>query len=744
MSNQMQRPNAVPLADQADQNEEEIDLLYYLYVLNKYKWTVLGMSVIIAIITALYTNTLVPMYQSTATLLIESQEEKVVSIQEVYGLPGANAQYFETQNQILRSRELAKRVVDELNLVTNPEFDPKAQSDGFISKLNPLTWIARLRASDSGAAGAPASNALITNSVVEKFINQLDIAPLRNSQLINISFESQDPQLAAMVPNVLAKTYIDSVLEGRLGVTKQAADWIVERLANLRDNVDKSEQALQQFLEKENLVDVQGVDSMATKELKDLSTELMSARKELTEYEEMARHLSELKGKPIQAYESLPAVLRDPTVQRAKDQQTSAQLKVTELSKRYGPKHPKMISAEDELASTTRNLETAIQNVVSSLNKEYDSSRSKVSEVEHQLFSSREQVKHINSKENELHKLQREVETNRQLYDMFLTRYKETNIAGDLKSANARVVDQAVVPSGPFKPNKIRIVLISVLLSLFIGIVLAFIHDSLDNTIKSTHDVERLLLLPVLSILPKLTVSKGEEEKILHYFSEHSDTKFAENVRTIRTGVLLTGIDEKKKSILVTSSVPSEGKSVVSANLALALGQMGKVLLIDADMRRPTIAKVFNLDKNQSSGLSHFIAKTEALDQCIHYFMKDNIYVMPAGVIPPNPLELLSSKRFQSGLEKILEAFDYIVLDSAPIMAVSDSIVLSQYVNSIAYVIKADDTSHHLVKDGLKRLRHVNAPIVGVVLNQVSAPKSPGRYNYYDSDYYHYYGYEKK
>ena len=724
-------------------DEGEIDLRHYLYVLNKYKWSILGLTLAVVLLTALYVFNMEVIYQATATLLIEAQEEKVVSIQEVYGLPSQSTQYFETQNQILQSRELAERVLNTLDLAKHPEFDPAVRKSGSRISLNPLNWIPRDWLPGSASVDGQSSPQHAENALVGNFMGRLKVTPVRNSQLIKISFEAHDAELAAKVPNTLAQTYIESVLEGRLGVTKQAADWIVERLDNLRVNVEKSEQALHQFLERENLVDVQGVDSLANKELTDLTSELTSARKTMSEYEELSRRVEGMQGQPIDAYESIPAVLKDPTVQRAKEQQTQAQLKLSELSKRYGPKHPKMISAVDELNTTKKYLAVQIDNVVKSLAKEYDSARSKVRETERMLNSSREELKQINSKESELRKLQREVEANRQLYDMFLTRYKETNIAGDMKTANARVVDPAVVPTTPYRPNKKVILLIAMVLALFGGTIIAFLIETLDNTIKSSSDVERLLRLPVLSILPKLHLKKDEEGSIMNYVSENSSTKFSENVRTIRTGVLLTGIDDRKKTILVTSSVPSEGKSVVAANLALALGQMGKVLLIDADMRRPTLGGFFNLAQNDSLGLSNFISETEPLDQCIHFFIKRNIYVMPCGVIPPNPLELLSSKRFQLGLEKIIEAFDYVVLDSPPIIAVSDSVVMSQYVNGIVYVVKADDTAYQLVIDGLKRLRQVNAPVVGVVLNQVAPPKKSGRYGHYSGDYHHYYGYDK-
>jgi capsular exopolysaccharide synthesis family protein len=268
--------------------------------------------------------------------------------------------------------------------------------------------------------------------------------------------------------------------------------------------------------------------------------------------------------------------------------------------------------------------------------------------------------------------------------------------------------------------------------------MIAFLIDALDNTMEDGQDVEEKLRLPVLGILPKLNIWLKKDAKLLRYFTDNNHTAFAENIRTIRSGILLSGLDDEQKVILVTSSIPGEGKSITAVNLALALGQMGNVLLIDCDLRRPSIKEVFGLDSNDI-GLSHFMLGTHTLEEAIHTFKKDRINVMPAGKVPPNPLEMISSRRFAKGMEALKQKFDHIVIDSAPTISVSDAIVMSQLVNQVIYLIKADVTPYQLAQDGIRNLQKVHVPIVGVVLNQVTPPKKSARYGHY----YSYYGYGK-
>jgi len=713
--------------------DDEIDLQQYLYVLSKYKWSILGFTFALSLLVMLVVFSVAPTFKATATILIEAQGQKVVSIEEVYGLPGVNREYFETQNRILQSRYLADKVVDQLNIPKHPEFDPTVEKTDI--QLDPRAWIPK----DWLGTSEPPNEHSIQSRIVSAFMGRLTVKPIRFSQLIEISFEANDPELTAKVANTLAEVYIESDLEGRLNMTKKAADWIAQRLGGLREKVEESEIALQAYREKEGLVDVQGVDSLVAKELDDITLLLVQAQRDVTGIKEIYRQVKELEGQPIQAYESIPVVLRDTTVQNTKEVLSTAELKVAELSKRYGRKHPKMIAAVDEVATAKIYLDKQIMNVVASVAKEYKVIEARARQLQNSFNATRNDVKVINRKENTLRTLQREVDSNRSLYELFLTREKETNVAGDLQAVKARLVDPAVVPTKPSKPQKRLILLITIFIGLIGSAMMAFILEALDNTIKDSADVSRRLDLPMLGTLPKLNIWKDKDRKALRYFSDNSATHFSESIRTIRTGVLLTGMDDEKKVVLVSSSVPNEGKSVVAVNLALSLGPMGRVLLIDADMRRPSILDVFGL-KHSDPGLSHYIAGTKELNECIYHFEDEDIYVMPAGIVPPNPLEMLSSVKFKKAMQAVRESFDHIVIDSAPLIAVSDSIVLSQYVNSIVYVVKADDTPYQAVIEGKNRLQKVHASITGVVLNMHTPAKRSGRYGAYGygSDYYHY------
>jgi succinoglycan biosynthesis transport protein ExoP len=712
-------------------SDDEINLSEYLHILSVYKWAILGFAFVVTLLVSLVVFSLSPVFESTTTILIESEEENIVSIEEVYGIPGANDEYFETQNRILQSRALAEKVIDKLSIATHLEYDPDKQEPGVLNSILSFLPV------ESFQKEEVVSEQGIRNAIVGQFKENLSVATIRNSQLINVTFESTDPELSASVPNTLADVYIKSDLEGRLAITDKATGSLTEQLDELKLNLEKSEKALQQFRDKEKLIDVKGVDSLAAKELDELTEELVEARRNRSAAETAYRQVTALKGKPIEAYETIPAVLKDVGLQDVKRIKSEAERKVAELKKRYGPKHPKMIAANDELVTAKKSVEKQIFNVIEAVKKEYEVARAKESHLSGAMSRSKRDMSNINRKASQLIALERDVEANRNIYETFLSRYKETSAVSDIQPVNARVVDPAVIPTEPAKPKKVLIILIAFVLSLLIATMVAFLIEALDNTMENAQDVEEKLHLSVLGILPKLKIWLNKDVKVLRYYTDNNQTPFAENVRTVRSGLLLSGIDEKQKVILVTSSIPNEGKSMVAVNLAMSLGQMGQsVLLIDCDLRRPSIKKVFELD-SKDVGLSHFMIGTHTLEQATHKYEKEHISVMPAGEVPPNPLEMLSAERFTKGLDVLKKKFDHIVIDSAPSVAVSDAVVLSQLVNQVIYVVKADDTPYQLAQEGIKRLQKVNAPIVGVVLNQVGPPKKSNHY----SHYYGYYGY---
>jgi capsular exopolysaccharide synthesis family protein len=555
---------------------------------------------------------------------------------------------------------------------------------------------------------------------------------VRNSQLVVVSFSSFDQDLAARVPNTLAETFIESDLESRMAMTQKAAEWLRERMGELRSKVDASERALQDYRDRERIVDVKGVAlSGASKQLETLTGSLVEARQKRAEAEAALALVQQIRsGRSQASYDSVPAVLRSPMVQQMKFAEADAEKRLSDASKRYGPEHPKMIQAKAELEAAKENTRRQAEMVVAGLSKELDQARANENAVASALSQSKSDIQGLNRKEFQLGVLEREVQQNRNLYDMFVNRLKETSAAGDLQTTIARVVDPATVPTGAFAPDKNQIVLIAAIATLVIAALMALLLDRLTNAINSTADVEGRLGVPALGVLQKIKgfTKKGFVSE-LAFFNDTQST-FSEAVRTVRTSVLMSSLDEPHKVVVITSSVPEEGKTTLSFNLACALGQVKKVLLVDGDLRRPKVGKLVGRD-SRLPGLADLVAGQAPVSQCVFFDERAGIHVLPAGTVPPNPLELLSSKRFDDVIVRLKDAFDIVVIDSAPLQLVSDAQVLSQFASSVIYVVKADATPYQVAQNGLKKLRRVNAPILGVVLNQLDLEKAEKYYGEY-------------
>jgi capsular exopolysaccharide synthesis family protein len=715
-----------------DLEEEGLDLRHYWSVVWGRKWVIMGLAFMVTLLAALWVTSVTPTYQSTATILIENRQGNVVSIQQVAGSEFSRFEFIPTQVGILQSRELAKRLVERMNLVNHPEYRYDPDAKGF-------NWRAYLPVWMGGKLGAeeepPPTPEEIFDNTIKAVMEALTVTPVRNSMLVEISYEAHDAKLAAKVPNELAEVYIESDLEAKLQMTEKATSWLTERLEGLRQNLEASEQVLQAYREKAGIVET-GTGDTTSSRLDQLNTRLVEARQERVRAEAIYQQVRDLGTKDLERLESIPAVQSHPSVQAVHRGLVEAQLKVSELSQRYGPKHPKMTAAVSARDAARRETHAQIRKVIQGIEKEYQFARSNEASLAREVAGTRSEVQDIDRKEYQLRVFERDVESNRELYDLFLSRSKETGVSADLQSAIARVVDFATVSALPYKPNKTRIVLVALVLGLLLGGLLAFLLEHLDNTFKSTDEVERRLGLAVLGMLPLLKIGgKSAIKRPERAFEEEPKGTFSEAVRTIRTGVVLSGLDNPHKVIVVTSSVPSEGKSTVSINLALALSHMERVLLIDADMRRPTLARHLELGEN-APGLSALVAGTAKGSECVHKLGK--LDIIPSGIVPPNPLELLSSKRFAEVIDKLGEIYDRIVIDSAPTQAVSDSLMLSRLASAVVYVVKADATPYHLAEQGIKRLQHVNAPLLGVVLNQLDTRKAAryyGKYGYYKGGY---------
>lgn len=732
-SPQAQGPATNQFLHEPDAQESSLDFMEYWRTLRKHQWAIGAFALVVTLLAGVIAFVSTPIFEAKTTVLIETNKQKVTNIEDVYGGVGASREYFQTQVEILKSREVAIKTINKLKLYDHPEYDPRAPKKGLAAMLQNIGFVS----DPEDEAPAEWTTQTMSEALAPRFMKELAIEPIRLSQLVVIRFQSADAALAANVTNTLAKTYIENDLDSRYQMTRTANEWLQEQLGDLKQKMTQSEQALQGFREKQGIVSMKEAAQNGTgQQVEQLQSRLIEARTRLAEIESTYKIIKDAQNAGDLA--SQPAVLVNAQVADAKRQATETARKLADASQRYGREHPRYLQADSEAKSAAENLLRQIELVVGGVNNEYERARSTVKMLEGALSSARGTVVNINRKEFELGIYEREVDSNRQMYDMFMKRAKETNVAGDLQTTVARIVDPASVPKEPVKPKKKLIIAAALALGLMLGVAMALLMEVIDNTFKTTADVESRLKQPLLTVVPMLTKKEAERKSSGRKVVDDPNSLFSEAIRTARTGVLLSSVDLDSRTLVVTSSVPGEGKTTVSSNLALAHAMTKKTLLIDADMRRPSVAKSFGLD-GHAPGLSELVAGTAKLSECVQQVDGSNLIVMTSGVIPPNPLELLHSDRFAQTLAALSKTFEIIILDSPPVELVSDAQVIATHASGVIFVTKAQSTPAPLARKALQRLRRSNAHIVGVVLNALDFNKAEKYYGEYSG--YGKYGY---
>ena len=440
----------------------------------------------------------------------------------------------------------------------------------------------------------------------------------------------------------------------------------------------------------------------------------------------------------------VPDILEKSEVINQKSKYASAVSEVSELGLVYGPKHPKMKRAIEARKLAEREYYSILQTTADLLVADYESIAKEIEFEESALSSIKGEISTSNELAFEYDALKRDYEYNKQIYAAFLKQSKETDAVktASVQTINARVLNKAVVPKGPYKPNKKIILAIGMFIGIVLGVLAAFLLEHFDNTFRSSDEVEKKLGVPVIGMLPNIIEKKDEVSPALQ-FVESTKSAFSESIRTLRTGVLLSLPDKTNKSILVTSTVPSEGKTTIAMNLAHSLSHLGDAILVEADLRRPMVKK--NMGGKNAKGLSSFISGESGFSESITVDARSkNLHILSSGMIPPNPLELLSSEKFDLLLAKLKERYKFVIIDCAPVMAVSDALVLSQKVDGVLFVIKHESTPSQLIESAITRLKRVSAKIIGVSLNRLKTNKARyGRYYKYEGNYYGHYGYHK-
>jgi capsular exopolysaccharide synthesis family protein len=548
--------------------------------------------------------------------------------------------------------------------------------------------------------------------------------------------------MAAVMANAVAKEYIAQNLEYKFLSTMEAAAWFGQQLAQERKKLEDSEQALQRYREQGDAVALEDRQNIVVQRLTDLNAAYTKARTDRFEKEALYNQLRSLQNDRT-ALDTFPAILSNSFVQQLKSQLADLQREQAQMADRLGEKHPDMIKQTLAIQSTEAKLTGEIAKVVQSVRNEFLSAQAQEGSLAEALNGQKTDALSLNRRGIEYGVLRREAEGNKQMYELLMQRAKETGISGELKTSNIRVVDPAEVPRSPIRPNKPRDLLLGLLGGLLCGIGLALFMEYLDNRVKNPDEIKSFLRLSYLGLVPGLREKDLDGGQTL-LLTGSVPQNFAEAFRAIRTSVLFSSTKQGSRSVLVTSTQPREGKTLIAANLALALAQMDqRVLLIDGDMRKPRQHEQFNV--TQDPGLSSLLVGKAKANDAVRKTSTNNLWLMPAGHNPPNPAELLGSTRFKDLLKALGDNFDWVVIDSPPVIAVTDASVIGHLTTGVVFVIGSEQVARSTVRTAVEQLLGSRATILGAVLNRVNIRRNPYYYaHYYRHEYAGYYSSEKQ
>ena len=719
-------------------NEEIIDLGQYWRTIKRAKWLIMAVTLFCLIIGGMIASSAVPIYRASAKILADPQQPNA-NRNEQYIASALVFLYYETQYEIINSRSIAETVVEKLGLVEKykkvQREDKNKQVSGFSSTIKDIkTEFSALFNKENKAKKVAPTDADIKIMLASGIQAGIEVSGGKQSQIINITYTSPDPQEAAEIINAISDAYIQFGLESRLGEVKNTETWLGEQSTLLKQKLQESETKLSTYRSQQGLVDTDQQQRIANTQLQSLNNELIRAQTKLSAAEEQYRAVKNIKPGAREFY-SLGPVLQNKSASDMVKEEAFLSRKVNELFERYGEKHPKMIAARADLKSAQSNLATEVSKVVDNIEKNYRLAQFQVTNINELISKNRNDIQSLQTENFSLVSLERDVENNRRIYENFQISLMETSGKSQYTASNVHIIDRATVPAAPFKPNIKLIIVLAGVFGVFFGIVLAFLREALDNTFKTPDAIEEKLKTPALGITP---VVKGKKNTAIpeKQYLDDSRSPFAESINTIRTGLLFSNIDNPPKTILVTSATGSEGKSTLAMNLAAAYSQLGKTLLLEVDLRKPSVAS--NLDIQNKLGLTDLVSGSVTAESDIFY--KDNngqLSIITSGTIARNPLELLSSRNFERVLESLKQHFDYVILDGPPTLPVSDSCILANKVDGVIFAVKAEDTRIKVAKEAVSRLQKLNANIIGTVLT-VAEPNKMSYYgdHYYSGEYY--------
>ncbi|TKJ34749.1 hypothetical protein CEE39_02170 [bacterium (candidate division B38) B3_B38] len=725
--------------------EREVDIREYWHVIKKRRWTIYTVVIILVITVTIGSFITKPTYKATATLQIERENPRVLSFEEIFAIDASQQDFYQTQYKLMQSRSLARRVIKKLNLTSHPEFSSA-------SKVGILGRIRNIFRRDKGEQAEELADPY--TNIINTFLKNLEVEPIRNSRLAEISFISHNPRLSADLINAVAEGFIEVNLEAKYYASREAYDFLSKQIEELKKEIAVKEEEMQLYAGQKGIIALEGDENIIISKLADLNAEYTRAQMERIAKESYYNQMKNASP------DSIPEVLRNPVIQDLKREYARLEREYAQKSKSFKADWPEMVRLKSEFDNTKQRLDKEVNDIVTKVSKSAES------EYEAALARERALKEMLDKQKNEaieLHRnsilyttLKTEVENKRKLLDSLMKRGGEAGVSAELRdfgTSNIRIVDRAETPQTAYRPRKKMNIMLSIIVGLMLGTGLAFFFEYLDSSLKNKEDVERYLNLPTIAIIPSLDGLKTSKAYRYGYNSYYGDenseklpqsiekiaqtnpmSSISESYRSMRTSLLLSSPESPPQIVLITSSQPSEGKTVTAVNLAITLTHLDKrVLLLEADLRKSKLATIFNINKDP--GLTNFLTQDIEAVTIIKRTDIPNLFVTPSGQLPPNPSELLSSSKFDTLLEACRGSFDHIVVDSPPLLAFTDAQLLATKVDRVILVVKGAETPRESVMLGKEKLN--DAKIAGVVLNDLDIIE---HHHYYR----HYYYYGKK
>jgi capsular exopolysaccharide synthesis family protein len=713
-----------------DDQEDAIDLREYWRIILQHKTTIIVFTLIALLTAFISTSQKTPIYRSTATLQIERQGDQVHTYQGV--VPATDAysyDFYETQYELLKSRTLAKRVVDDLGLTSASELQGK-KKDSFLRDLKAsLSGLFSEKPTKDTKETEPSKSTPEQLAGILK--GGLSVNPIKDSRLVAISYDSPVPELAAKIINAYANSFISMSQERYIEASSSAKILLNEQIKQTRANLEDSERRLIEYTGERGIVDLDEKMSTKMQQLQAINSKLASV--------ESSRISAQAAYQEMQAVGAMgfSQVNESPLIQSYKERLAELETEYAEQLKIFKPAYPAMVQLQEQIDGIQARIDEEVKNIQSSVGVNYKAALREEQLLKERLNEIKEEILTLRKKSTDYQALKRDVDTNLTLYEGLLQRAKEVGVAAGTNNNNIYIVDSGEVPGGAYTPNLEKNLMIALMLGLMGGIGLAFLFEYLDDTVKSSEDLEQITGLPVVGVVPEVDIDQFENDKISLLTHSDPTSAIAEAYRSFRTALTFSSAGGHPKILHVSSAGSSEGKTTTAISTALTFVQAGaKALLVDCDLRSPSLHKEFSIANE--TGLTNFLTGEFKLDEIVQKSHVKNLWLLLAGPIPPNPAELLSSGKMMELLEIAEDNYDVVIIDSPPLLGLADALVLSNLSSATVLVVDAGVTRKGVLEGALKRLRGVNSNIIGTVLTKYGQGRS--RYSYDYQYNYRYYG----